>query len=970
MFSSRKLKNNIPPHPVAEAVVGVAGKDRRLVGDDRLQLSEREYMEPAEYDEFNPSALDDGVNTQGKIYPFGQGDFLAKRRRIGNDDGLIANDVAENGIYNHSAVRTFRIDSPKDSLDEVRRLADARRLLTVERVRNENQVDRILNPVLSSEYLVDPLDVRAAYDYRSMQRSRLFDEYNTHNGSGQAFASGCYGKSLDKSKHAIDDDRFLLDDCLQREYNVHDTVKTMVYGDGNLNLGRQAREMIDDHECLMNRKLENRYHLDCGSPGSSSFEHSASLLHKIRKTAGAGRFPISESEPNCDACSVEGFSSEKFSRPLQCGHRIIHDGKHPIVDGRVAESVVESVVCSATSARNAGYVASVDRQVVDDGRFRKSERADNEEDGHTLTNPVMPMDYPSFSRLKQNLSSFSDKLLPEKRRSQFTTSHNFDLSCSKLDDATITRAVPYLPEHPNFSHGCSASMVANRNSSLVRENHPHHGSLGNFYSLSKNRSPPGFLESRTSSRPLDIAPEFVNKGFLSSTSGHQGSLLHESTSSFVNSNFSMHTDLNTSAPVNYRGSLFSKLSPPSTDFENIEGEKGFFAYLSKSRENHFAFDGNLPTASQHVSKHVLQQDMDMLAGKDFICSEAKDFGVGICHPESDLASNGNQYFRFSSNMNLKEPHKISEAPHANSNVNRRSVFTRLTSGEESQFGEERNDSDFNHDCCMDATADEVMEMLKQGDNLSLTKLRKFRVVGLPKHGENAVNKKKTQCPIETNHSTMEKKKLNDASLATADSMDEVPKETRIMDFKRRSDRKKTLVGDSTDSAAHNKITGANEEVKSFMKATLKRKKLVRPVFSKLESATDAIRSIETLVVPAPILDKDDKRCCKTAISICEAEMPNDNTRLSNVLASRAYQHMDCNNKEHPNSEEQKDVVAHVLPSTSHELKGHKKTNMDLQIGSSQVLKETTQHKSFGIQTSVEGILAKDIGATIPDLNVE
>ncbi|KAI3455820.1 hypothetical protein Pfo_012483 [Paulownia fortunei] len=982
LFSSRKLKNKMPPHPLAEAVVGVAGKDRGLVGDDRFQLSEGEYIE---YDEFNPAVfgdyhvnslarakeeevlIDDRVNTEEKLYPLAESDFLAKRRRLDNDDRLITNDVTE--MYSHGTLQTFRIDSSKHSLEEVRRLADARRLLTVERLHNENQGNKNLYPVLSSEYLMGPLDVRTADDDRFMQRNRLFDEYNMDNGSGQAFASERYGKPLDKSKHTIDDDRFLFDDCIQRQHNSRDTAKPMVYGDGNLNLGRQATEVIEDHPCSMNRKVENRYHLDCDGCPVSAFEHSASHLHKIRKTTAAGRFPINdriESEPNYGTCSVEGFSSENFSHPLHCGHRIIPDRKYPIVEGRLTENMVDNIICSAASTRNAGCFARVDGRVAYDGRFRKSERVDNEDGVHTRISPVISMEYPSFSKRNQNLSSFSDKLLPEKGLPQLTVAHKFDSSRSTFDDATITRAVPYIPERPNFSHGCSASMATHQNCSLVRENHPHHGSLGKFYSLSKNRSSPYVLESKKSSRSLDIAPEFGNKGLpTTNTSGQPSSLLHEATSSFLNSNLSMHMDLNTSAHVNYRGSLYSKLSltsPPGTSRENVEGEKGVvFTYPSKSSENHFAFDRNLPAASQHVSEHVPWQEMDMLAGKDFICSEAKDFSLGIYHPERDFASYENQYFGISSNMNLKENHEISEAPHFDSNVNRRSVFTRLTSRQEVQVGEERNGSDFNcHDCYMDATADEVMEMLQQGNNQSLRKLRKFRVVGQPKHGESAVDEKQIRSHIEINHSSMEKKKLNDAHLAIAESIEEVPKETRIMDFKRRSDTKKNLVGTSTGSAIGNKITGANEEVESSMKTTSKRKKLVRPVFRKMESATDAICSNQSLQLPGRILDKDDKRSCERAISICEAEIPSGNTRSSNVLASCTHQSMDCNIKEHSNPEEQKDLGAHVLPSTSHELKGHKTSNMGLQIGSSHVLlTETTQHKNFGIQTSVEGSLNLD-----------
>ncbi|KAL0442326.1 UNVERIFIED_CONTAM: hypothetical protein Slati_1955300 [Sesamum latifolium] len=287
LFSSRKLKNKMPSYPLAEVLVGAAGKDRGLVGEDRF-ASQREYIEPTEYDEFNSAVfcdyqsnslarakedevlVDDVVNTEGKLYHFAEGDILAKRRRIDNDVRLITNDLEENGVYNYGTLRPFHIDSPKDSSDdEVIRLADVRQLLTVERVRNEKQVDKVHNPVLSPEYTMDPLNVRTTDDDRVMQRNTLFGEYNIGNSFGRVFANDHYGKPLDKSKHR--GDRLLFDHCVQRGRSVCDSVKHMSYSGGDLNLQRPARELIDDHQCSMNWKLKSKNHLDCDRSPVSAF---------------------------------------------------------------------------------------------------------------------------------------------------------------------------------------------------------------------------------------------------------------------------------------------------------------------------------------------------------------------------------------------------------------------------------------------------------------------------------------------------------------------------------------------------------------------------------------------------------------------------------------------------------------------------------------------------------------------------
>ncbi|KAL0363738.1 UNVERIFIED_CONTAM: hypothetical protein Scaly_1329000 [Sesamum calycinum] len=991
LFSSRKLKNKMPSYPLAEVLVGAAGKDRGLVGDDRF-ASEREYIEPAEYDEFYSAVfcdyqsnsfarakedevlMDDVVNTEGNLYPFAEGAVLAKRRRIDDDVRLITDDLEENGIYNHGTLWPFHIDSPKDSSDdEVRRLADVRRLLTVERVRNEKQVDKVHNPLLSPEYVMDPLNVRTTGDDRIMQRNTLFGEYNISNSYGWVFANDHYGKPLDKSKHQ--DDRFLFDHCVQRGQSVCDGGKHMSYSGVNLNLQRPARELIDDHQCSMNWKLKSKNHLDCDGSPVSAFEHSARLLHKVRNTTSVGIFPVNdriESQPHLGTSSIQDFSSENSAHLLNCGRRIIQERKYPIMEGRLNESVMDSILSSPTLARNTGYIPTVDGRVVDHGRFRKIERIDNEEDIHTVINPVNSREYPSFSKKKQSLSSFSDKLLPENGLSQLTVTRDFYPSRSKFDDATITRAVPYIPENPNFSQGCRASTTNNRISSLVRENHPQPGSLGNFYSLSNTILPPYFLESEKFSRSLDVSPECGNRGLQLNTSGHQkSSLLHVPSSSVLNPDLSMQKNLNASAPGNYQGLLFPKrslTSLQSSDIGDTEGEKRFFSYASRSSESHSVFARNLPTASERVTEDVPRQDMDFVVDKDLAGSASKDYSVGVYHLERDLASYESEYFGKSRSMHLGEHHEISKAPDVNSNVKRRSVFTRLNCRLESQVGEERNDSHFNgHDCYMDASADEVMDMLQQVNNPSP---RNLRVDGAAKHGETAMDEL-IQSHNGTNHSRLEKKKLNNACLGTVENIDEMHKETRMVDFKRRSETKKSLVRTSICSAEENKITVISEEVESSMKKTLKRKKLVRPVFRKVESASDALCSNQNLRLLGQVLDKDDKQSRDRAFGICGAEMPSNDPRLCNVLASSTDQSTCCNIKKQSNPEEQKELEAHLLPSRGHEFRGHKTPSVGLQIGTSPVqLNEKPQRESSCTQTSDEGMLCKDNDAIVSCLNLK
>ncbi|KAL1537571.1 hypothetical protein AAHA92_30067 [Salvia divinorum] len=762
------------------------------------------------------------------------------------------------------------------------------------------------------EHFLDPLDLRVRDDYTSLPRSTLRDDYNIHNGRQRTFASDNYGSSLAQSKRLINDNRFLLDDSAIRDCNSN-VVKSVA---------------ISDHKRLMERKLENRHHLD-GST-ISAFDPSASHLHKIRKTNAAGRFQIDENEPRFGTCFAGGLSSKTDLPPWHCGYRIIEGRKYPALEGRSTENMVDKGPPTLTT--NAGYVVDEDRQILDNASYRKSERVDNREASHTHSNPVMPMKYPYFSKPGQNLSSFPDKF-PKKQLSQSAISSNFDISPSIFEDATITRTVPYSPDHPSLSHGCSSSKEANQNSPSMQKNHLRDGFLGNFYPLSSNRLQPYPLETEKSIIPQDATLGYGDNGLAMSTPGLRSSLLRESPSSFVNPDLSMDMDLNTSAPVNYRGSLSSRLSPPCTDPENFEGKKGLLAYYSKSKDHE---------ASENQRKHVPQHGMGIFASKYSSCSESQDPGMDICQREKSLAIYGNQHFKFSRNMNPTELHKSSGA---NSTLNRRSVFTRLSS-KSSQFSKERNDIDVNlQDCYVNATADELMAMLKQDDKLSPRRLGKSGVVGQQAR-ESAVHEKKTQYHMETEHSTMEENRLSNETQATADSSDEMPKETRALDFKRRSERK--LVGTNSGSASHSNPTGAKEEVKSSTNSSSRRKKLVRPAFSQIDPVSDAATcGNETLQPPASILEMDDKQSSETATSLLESETPIIGTRFNNALAPHSRQESGCN-KEPPYPKEEKDAVAQVLPPTGVE-HGHD----DLHVGSSEVPTETTPQLISDIQTSAK-----------------
>lgn len=922
LFSAKKLNNKPPTCLETELVRHSDGKDRHLIGDDMFLLNKETYTEPK--GGFHPSLLRDNednsfsrakngefslnmVLKEGKINSDDQGIlvdypdyFFPKRRRLDNDGRPVLNKVTEDGLYNRRSPSRFKcIDSQKDSFNEEGRLGDNCRGLTVDWVGSENQVGKNLNHVLSAEYVLHPRDARMTDGGILKHRNRMFREFNKDISFGEAFETERIGKPLNRSRLSIDDDRFLTDDCIQTEYSASNAATL-----SDQDLVVQARKVTNDHQCSTNMNFEDRYHVHHDGSLSAS-ANPCNLLYKLKKTTAGGNLPINEridSEPNFGTCS--GAGSENFANPLHYDLRTIHNGEISIIDRKATESTL-----SPAALKNSRYIANCGGRVVDDDRFRKRNGVENLEDIDKYVSPVLSSEHPSIIRV------------PEIHDPSYSTFEH------------DTKAYSYVSKISFGDQGCSSALEADRNSILVREDLPYHRSLDPRRFLYTNFSL-YLSESKTSSRCLDVAPECENKVSATTTSSCQSSIFHDTTNSCLKSKSSMLEDLDTPASVGYRGSLFSNhsiSSVPYTGCENV-GERKRFPYVDNSSEHHYAFGGNISNESQHMSGHVPYDTMNMLARKNSLFLGENYFDVHVYRPESDLKSDDRHFLKMSHDMNLKEHQEHSEATHLRSNI-RKSVFTRLTSGRNIQFDEEKNEDHFtSQDCYMEASADEVMEMLHDGKNLPFCKLKNIRIAGQHNHGETSLDGKQMKSHDNVNRFIIEKKILKDAYLA---AVNEVPEETRVVDFKRRSETKKTLVGTGTTSVAIKNIIDDSGEAESSAKKTFKRKRLVRPVFRENELAVDNLVSEKNTW--CQFLDKDDGQHLESAICTGKAQIPNGESRLNNVLSLGSQQSMNNSTNENTSHLAQKGPGDNILSSTHHGPKRHVSLNVDLEDGSSQVI---------------------------------
>ncbi|GFS45000.1 alpha 1,4-glycosyltransferase family protein [Actinidia rufa] len=173
---------------------------------------------------------------------------------------------------------------------------------------------------------------------------------------------------------------------------------------------------------------------------------------------------------------------------------------------------------------------------------------------------------------------------------------------------------------------------------------------------------------------------------------------------------------------------------------------------------------------------------------------------------------------------------------------RRSVFDRLTRAPEVNVQEK--DSYLGYDeCDVDASVDQVMDMLHQSLKQGIMKAKKFPLV-------------ERHHPESDTLKMMRMKVKDDVELGIEENCDQLIKETRVVSFKRRSETKRNKEGNKTNSSVE---TGGHEKEGSVQKPEHeglegkqhKCRKLLRPL-SSLESPSkdnegrcdDSVKSLE------------------------------------------------------------------------------------------------------------------------------
>ncbi|CAK9187146.1 unnamed protein product [Ilex paraguariensis] len=814
LCNSRKLNTKLPRRQLTRKISRLPG--RRLADDYRFALNDGMEIEYDEGDYFGPACWHEGpvnsletakimddhmVENEHKVdnclgqdfltddYP---SDTLGQRKRIDNDGRCLITDVTKNEQYSdHGPGQAFLGEYIGDSFGKVRRVADDDQILTGDRVESVCAMDNTFGPDVHTEYPGNSVGRARRIDEhgRFLMRESLGNECNLGSGSGLVIADEHLGKPLSKVKLAYDGS-VSVNDSVNNECTMASCLKpvspTEYVG---------IRRTTDADFALMNDRLQTEHHADSGIGPVKPTEQLSNRLGRIRRPIDDDRFLMSE--------RVETKLSEHFWNHLGEGRRASNDERFSIRNIIENQHHAGNNFDFAVSSECSAYALGEVRQVADDGRFTKSDY------GH-VDNYIEPF---SKQKMETAYSLQRDKRRDSSMFARPTEPQTFDFSYPSSHDAIVTGASPYGAGTPS-------------------ECPPYHGSEGNILSLHKSRTSPYHRQPKGLSECLDVASGYGSKLQVPTTISHHDYSGSLTSKSCTNPGYAGNMELNTSAHDGYGGSLFSEPSLVSVPFskgEFFEKEnRGHLSYTGFSKNQSFELDNEYRVVPEgkYESNYSRHENNDGFAAKGLPSSAANLSHLGIYSHENDLINQGNAFYR------------ISEGRHPDSKDKRPSVFARLSSATGVHVQEQQeNDPQVVCDGHMDASVDEVMEMLYECQNHQVRKLRKFKPV-LKQHDDDEIARNYEQTikkHVDYDHLTMKNLRTKmDPYRAFEENGNQMLKETRAVDFKRRSETKKNLDETSTKGSV------GVAEGKAFLGKQSKRRKLVRPVFDDKDSCNEGI----------------------------------------------------------------------------------------------------------------------------------
>ncbi|KAK3014776.1 hypothetical protein RJ639_009174 [Escallonia herrerae] len=734
---------------------------------------------------------------------------------------------------------------------------DGRLLINNRSAAYEHNRDNGLGPV-AAEHRGKHLRNNTTDDSWFSMQNRLENAHKVVDGNGPVISEEYHENSLDGVRRATDGSRFSMGERIETECNIFYEPL------------HEYRRANDDRGILISDRVENEPNRLSNIGPVISNDYSKYTSSQDRRVADGGQFGESDR-----AEDMQHMDSRLG--PISTDYTSLGQSKQKYVGYSEMPKVETDYSLLPGQFRNPTAYPCIKELLTMDRHNQTSH------DAIVTRNVYYDPEFPDFSHRQSsstvagNNSSSVQNYLGNLMSPLMTKLSSYDLDAQNVDrknqashDATVARNVPYNREVPDFSYRRSPSTVVGYNYSSAQN------SMSNLVSSTKTKLSSYDLEAE---RCFNVASVRGSKVSLRNTFNCHDSSPRRTINPFSNAGYSENNKLSPSPCGGYKGLLYSKpsvASLPSLSGEiNGKQDSGSFSFGFGSRKNlPFIFEEGFAAGSQGNDENKISRG----CSEAFCAKEHSSSFAGWSHKHYGASSEDQGLYR--SEKDLVNPHYYggTQTEHISTDIGRTSVFSRLSMApevseeEEEEEEEEDNDWAFHKfdDMNVAASVDEVMDMLRDYQNRPLKRKRKFRTSLGQSDDDGSVSIKK-QGPMSNRIENAESKSIVaiDALGTIEENSDSLLEETRLVDFKRRSQVRKNLdktckkglsgIKKNSDetcikgspgiarvkmsvevNALDRKTSVKSAEDAAFAGKLCKRRKLVRPVFCQKVSCGEIV----------------------------------------------------------------------------------------------------------------------------------
>ncbi|OIT06242.1 PREDICTED: uncharacterized protein LOC109209666 [Nicotiana attenuata] len=804
LFSSRKLKNKLPPRKLTTGASNGVDEDHIAVNNSSYATSVAFDVKRSDVD-LEPSLsrgyprsfrgvkrvnddmflIEHRVKDGDKIDSAEHLYYNDKRRRLGNDGRLLRDNAAEDKLHIHSLTE------------------HEANLVVRDQIVNENNMDG--NFGLG----------------RSNQQRKPSDGDRTR--IGTHYAGFLRNNSVDKA-HSMDDSH---EPVLSRKNR----------SDPFCNIGTVS----DDWQSSLDR-VGKKSHLDSDIYSTIVSERFVNSPYNQKGMPKDGRLFTREISRN----------ESKFHTGLGRGfdHQAATDDDECFLSRRKGanKKCVDSFLIPAASDGNSTYAGDVGRQVAEVRCYPMNDFDRLVPGTEDFQRPLTVAGRTGYSPMNKRTSGCSTMFLAETEFPQLTEAQNLGPSCSKFHDATIPRVMPRKHELPSSCYEHTETYEVEQGSNFVQKQPSSDVYRKNNYASSKGISSPYSY------------PEFTKRGLESaSEDGH--TVLLRSQDGFntppVNVGISEAMEPNRSCSFSYSTAFIPRESIGQQFRDDInEGENWRFSSQAALSSTAHLYSGNYQCADEELGDgHVIWQGSDIIHAVRRSRSPNSSWLLRQGNVLTNLDHTNNPGADIINNE--YEDNILTDVVHSDSRNSRRSVFNRLSLAPEvCKLREQVADHSMSYDeYYMDTSVDEIMDLLYEDQNIvpkkPLNRKPYIRKVGYGETNRSGKHAAVVKNDAEQPGDSMMRVLRESANEVLEETLNHVLAETRVVDFKRR--RQTNRASEQTNAKFNEVKTNASEHTvlqnaqenscktavaKDSADKPSKHRKLVRPVFDENNSRSD------------------------------------------------------------------------------------------------------------------------------------